>query len=368
MIGLRVDDDITLALREPPLDAAGFRVVERNRERLARVAAWAPHAGSPERTDAFSALSLKQYADGEAIVAWIVEHGRIVGDVDASISGDTAEMGYWLDTGAEHRGLASRSAARLIDHLVLRRGVRRVVMRIPPWNAASRALAKRLGLRREGLLKAAHSLGDRREDVELWGILAAAWRRGRDVLAGGGPDFALPIDDELELVLPHAWFTEAAVELIEHNRDRLRRWEAWAHEESSAGSGSWYDARLRAFGRRESLPGLVRRRGSDADLLGSIGGTVTEEGAASVGYWVDGSVEGMGVATRAVTALIDELTGSWGMQRLWLSTAVHNQRSRRLAEKLGFTAEATCAEYQLVGGVPHDCVIYGQTTSAPAPA
>lgn len=364
MIGLRVDDAIKLALREPALDHAGHRMVERNRKRLAEVAGWARAAGSPERTEAFSALSMRRYAAGEAIVAWIIEHGQVMGGVDVTLAADAAEIGYWLDEAAQHRGLASRAVTRLVDHVVLRRGARRVVMRIQPWNTASRAVAQRLGFAREGLLRSALDLGDHRADTELWGVVGSRWLDRRDVLSSGGPDFVLPVDDEIEMVLPHDWFVDAAAELRDRNLDRLRRWEAWAAEESRDAMAAWYESRIQAFGRHESLPGLVRRRGSDTDLFGSISATVTEAGTASVGYWVDDAAEGTGVATRAMTALIDEMTGSWGIRRLWLSTAVDNHRSRRLAEKLGFSVEAICPEYQVVGGVPRDCVIYGRVVEA----
>lgn len=62
----------------------------------------------------------------------------------------TASAGYWLDQRATGRGIAAWSLAMVIDHALHDVGLHRVEVAIRPENAASLAVARRLGLPDEG--------------------------------------------------------------------------------------------------------------------------------------------------------------------------------------------------------------------------
>lgn len=62
----------------------------------------------------------------------------------------TASAGYWLARDATGRGLASWALAMLIDHAIHDVGLHRIEVAIRPENAASLAVAQRLGLVDEG--------------------------------------------------------------------------------------------------------------------------------------------------------------------------------------------------------------------------
>jgi RimJ/RimL family protein N-acetyltransferase len=75
--------------------------------------------------------------------------------------------------------------------------------------------------------------------------------------------------------------------------------------------------------------------------LARVGLGQVSKRVAGVGYWVDPVVRGRGVATEAVRALC-----RWGFEALDLAliewrAEVGNVGSRRVAEKVGFTVEAT---------------------------
>jgi RimJ/RimL family protein N-acetyltransferase len=75
--------------------------------------------------------------------------------------------------------------------------------------------------------------------------------------------------------------------------------------------------------------------------LARVGLGLVSRGVAGVGYWVDPAARGRGVATDAVRALC-----RWGFRVLELAliewrAEVGNLGSRRVAEKAGFTVEAT---------------------------
>jgi RimJ/RimL family protein N-acetyltransferase len=75
-------------------------------------------------------------------------------------------------------------------------------------------------------------------------------------------------------------------------------------------------------------------------LVGSAGLWInTGNRSADGGYWIDAAFEGRGLVTRAMAALLDQAFGPLGLARVTLHIDVANQRSRALADRLGFTEE-----------------------------
>lgn len=83
----------------------------------------------------------------------------------------SVSIGYWLL--AQHRGQGYGSAAvRLLSRWALTEGgVERIEAYVEPENAASLALLRSVGYRREGLLRSYLAFEDRRADAEIWSLL-----------------------------------------------------------------------------------------------------------------------------------------------------------------------------------------------------
>jgi len=62
-----------------------------------------------------------------------------------------AEVGCWLEPAAVDEGLVTRTVRLLIDWAVDERGIHRVEGRVSSANEASIAVARRLGMRRDGV-------------------------------------------------------------------------------------------------------------------------------------------------------------------------------------------------------------------------
>jgi ribosomal-protein-serine acetyltransferase len=101
-------------------------------------------------------------------------------DADAG----SCEVGVWLAPEAQGRGLVSRAVRRMIDWAVQDRGMTRVEWHTVPSNARSIAVAQRLGMRRDGVLRQAYLMNGIRHDAEIWSLLASEWTPG--VPAAGG--------------------------------------------------------------------------------------------------------------------------------------------------------------------------------------
>ena len=79
----------------------------------------------------------------------------------------------------------------------------------------------------------------------------------------------------------------------------------------------------------------------------------------TIGYWLAESAQRRGLATAAVSALIDHAFGSWKLNRIEIRAGVGNLRSRAIPERLGFTEEGLLREAELIGGRYIDHVVYG---------
>lgn len=170
--------------------------------------------------------------------------------------------------------------------------------------------------------------------------------------------FAHPCGDRSELVLRDLSTTLEMHALTIANLDRLRRWEQWAHAEQTVQRTFEYTSRrLDDFVRGRALPCAIR---VDGALTGYVE-LVIDPGASvgELGYWVDVAAEGRGVARDACEAVLDHAFGPARLARVEARIATTNLRSRRLAERLGFSLEGTLRGAHVVGTARYDVAVYG---------
>ncbi|MFF4407533.1 GNAT family N-acetyltransferase [Streptomyces sp. NPDC001262] len=129
---------------------------------------------------------LQRYADRAAADAGrlygIRTDGRLVGGVlfrTMDVGQGTAEAGCWLEPSAAGKGLVTRAARVIIDWAVEERGIHRVEWWAASENTASIAVAQRLGMTRDGVLRENFLYRGKRHDVEIWSVLAPEWRAAR---------------------------------------------------------------------------------------------------------------------------------------------------------------------------------------------
>ncbi|MFI1013474.1 GNAT family N-acetyltransferase [Streptomyces sp. NPDC020965] len=146
------------------------------------------HNGLPDViTDVASSRAfLQMYAEKTAAdtgrICGIWTAGRLVGAVifrKLDTQQGVAEAGCWLEPAAAGRGLVTRAVRVLIDWAVDVRGIHRVEWVVSTGNEPSIAVARRLGMTKEGVLRAAYLYRGKRHDEELWSVLAPEWRAAR---------------------------------------------------------------------------------------------------------------------------------------------------------------------------------------------
>lgn len=102
---------------------------------------------------------------------------------DGHIRNRRAAIGYIVEPASQRRGIATEAVAALLEHCFVALGLHRLQAFIHPDNAASRALAERLGFRCEGLLREHLRVGEAWRDELLYALLATEWD-GKGATAG----------------------------------------------------------------------------------------------------------------------------------------------------------------------------------------
>lgn len=130
--------------------------------------------------------TLRRYTDAAA-----ADGARIFGiwDQDVLVGGvmfvtfdaawGTCEIGCWLEPGAEGKGLITRSVAALLDWAFVIRNIARAEWRCRTDNDASIAVAHRLGMHSEGVLRSSWLYRGQRFDKQVFSLLESEWSAQR---------------------------------------------------------------------------------------------------------------------------------------------------------------------------------------------
>ncbi len=157
-------------------------------------------------------------------------------------------------------------------------------------------------------------------------------------------------DRELDLRPLRAADALVLFRLIDSERARLGHWLPWVEETRTERDSARFIADATEERRRRRS--LVLAIGVDGTIAGTIGLHYVEwfDRSAELGYWIASPYEGRGYVTRAARAVIGFAFGTVGLHRIVVRCAVGNDRSSRVAERLGMRREGLLREAHYVGG------------------
>jgi ribosomal-protein-serine acetyltransferase len=178
---LEIGDDAfvrTFTLDDAP---TVFALVDAERDRLRRWMPWVDGTETVEDQRRWIERSIASEHDREANGIWLTE-GSLAGTIGMSVNAleNGGEIGYWLGTPYEGRGLVTRACAAMLDLAFGKLQLHRVTIRAAVSNAPSRAVAERLGFTEEGVLREA-GLVDTGDylDLVVYGLLDREWPERR---------------------------------------------------------------------------------------------------------------------------------------------------------------------------------------------
>ena len=85
------------------------------------------------------------------------------------------DIGYWIGSEFEGRGLVTRACRALIDHGFRKVGLHRISIRAGVENTRSRSIPERLGFTREGVLRGEGRGSGGFYDLVVYGLLEDEW-------------------------------------------------------------------------------------------------------------------------------------------------------------------------------------------------
>jgi ribosomal-protein-serine acetyltransferase len=194
-------------------------------------------------------------------------------------------------------------------------------------------------------------------------VTVTATDMGADVSIITAALFTCPLGDDVALIPRTVAIAEAYQALLELNHERLAQWFPGAFDtpptlertraDLERAGQAWLDG--------SQLPLAITVKAENGWRLAGWVNLVIDvpAGSGEVGYWLDADFEGRGLATRAVTAVLDHAFGPLGLHRVELQTATDNTRSRRVAERLGFTQEGVLREAAAFPHERRDVVVHG---------
>ncbi len=146
-------------------------------------------------------------------------------------------------------------------------------------------------------------------------------------------------------------------EVIHSNRDRLRKWMPWVDSTRSSADTRHFIENAIAGRSSGNYQFAIVQNGS---IVGVIGFAKTDSAnqCAMIGYWIDEQVEGRGLMTLAVRALLKFGYEELELNRIVIRAQPDNIRSCAIPERLGFTLEGTAQQAELLYGKFVDLRVY----------
>lgn len=174
-----ISEEIKIAIIEERQAEEFFALVHQNHERLLHWCPWLDEVETIEKTRNFLKGKLARFADGNGFTAGFFENGALIGVIALEYidrANQMTEIGYWLSSEAEGKGLIIKTCPILIDYAFGELKMNRVQIRCASENIRSRAIPEKLGFRQEGVLRKAEKLHDRFVDLVVYGMLADEWK------------------------------------------------------------------------------------------------------------------------------------------------------------------------------------------------
>lgn len=178
MFAAPINDDLKLILLQEHHATALFAAVDRNRDHLG---AWLPWvAGTKTATDTLDFIKgrKKDFVEKGEFACAIVKNGDIAGVIglhDLNRHKRNVVIGYWLAENYTGQGIMTKAVSRILDYIFNDLALNHAAIHVDVENGKSSAIPRRFGFIHEGTLRDANRIGDRFQNMDVFGIRAEEW-------------------------------------------------------------------------------------------------------------------------------------------------------------------------------------------------
>ena len=151
-----------------------YALTEANREYLKEWLPWLNHSKSEDDTKSFIKSTMQQFSDDLGFQVAILFNNKIVGITGfhpINKVNHYGSLGYWLSKDHQGCGLMTKANAKIIELGFKDLGLNKIIIPCAFDNKKSRAVAVRLGLKQDGVLRQHEWLYDRYVDIVIYSIL-----------------------------------------------------------------------------------------------------------------------------------------------------------------------------------------------------
>ena len=180
MFERQIQDGVFLRLLEDRHAPAAFAAVERDRAYLGKWLPWVDLTTEVEYTAGFIKSSLEQFAHNEGLSAGIWCGDQFIGGIGThkiDWLNRKVEIGYWIASRFQGRGIITAACRTLIDHAFRAWKLNRVEIHCASGNEKSCAIPKRLGFTFEGVLRNSQLVRGEYLDIQVYSMLFRDWNR-----------------------------------------------------------------------------------------------------------------------------------------------------------------------------------------------
>ncbi len=180
MIRFRIDDEITLREFADGDAVDVFAAVRATYEHLMPFMAWMKPNYSMVDAREFVAQAIVDAKRKKSLGLGIFRGEKFIGSIgfaEFDRAAGTTEIGYWIDSCEEGKGIVSRACKLLIDYAFNELKLNRIQIRCSSENLRSAAIPEKFGFVKEGVLRQSQFRNGRLHNFVVFGLLAAEWKK-----------------------------------------------------------------------------------------------------------------------------------------------------------------------------------------------
>ncbi|WP_409291873.1 GNAT family N-acetyltransferase [Peribacillus sp. SCS-37] len=174
MFKANINSDTYIALLDDAHAEELFSLIVRNRQALGEWLSFPGYTKDVSDTEVFIRRSLAGFHGDGGFWAGIWHKEKLAGSIGylyIDKKNKKTEIGYWLGSEFEGKGLATQSCRFLIQNAFENLGLNKVEINAAAANHKSRAIPRRLGFKEEGTIRDYELLNGRYLDRTCYGLL-----------------------------------------------------------------------------------------------------------------------------------------------------------------------------------------------------
>ncbi|NDI35210.1 GNAT family N-acetyltransferase [Chengkuizengella sediminis] len=166
------------------------------------------------------------------------------------------------------------------------------------------------------------------------------------------------IDDNLDIRILELRHAEQLFDLVSCNQDYLAEWLPWVQGNTIDHTKGFIEAALQKLANNDGIDCGIFYHDRIVGCI-SLHRLDWLNKKTSIGYWLDGSLQGQGIMTKACKAMINYSFKDLQLNRIEIRAGVNNLKSRAIPERLGFEKEGMMRMAEWVNNRYINHVVYG---------